>query len=102
MGLRGRADDVLVTNEGRIVAPVVLRTGLAEHFIGLPPYTIIQHRQSGFYTLRLFTCRSPKEFQPVAAYLTEVLGPNAHVALAVVPPDDQFTARSKHKMVIRE
>lgn len=102
MGLQGRADDALLTARGRVVAPVVLRTGLAAHFKGLPPFAIIQHKQAGTYTLKLFTRRSREEFAQVATYLSEILGPDVHVALAIVPPDDQFTARGKRKMVVRE
>lgn len=101
-GLQGRADDVLTTASGRAVAPVVLRTGMAAHFSALPPWTIIQHQTPGRYTLRLFTGDAAGTFSPVGAYLADLLGPGAQIDVEPVAPQDRFSGRAKHKMVVRE
>jgi phenylacetate-CoA ligase len=102
IGLRGRADDVLTAADGRMLAPVVFRTGLAARFSDLPPYTLIQHREKGAYTLQVFTHRPTETFSEVGGYLTRLLGPDAKVDILRVCPSNQLTMRGKHKMVVRE
>ena len=101
-GLRGRTDDNLTAIDGRMIPSVVFRTGLAATFKNLPPYTIIQHTCSGFFTFRVCSSADPEHFIQVKGYLEKLLGEGSNVQVTTVPYNEVLTTRGKHRTVIRE
>lgn len=104
-GLLGRSDDSIATTGGETVIAVTLRTDIGSRFRAMPPYSIVQHRVTGRYSLRLYMppgARVDTRHEDVRQYLEAQLGPGARVELDIRSHAELLMSRSKHKLVIKE
>jgi phenylacetate-CoA ligase len=104
-GLLGRVDDKIVTAGGAVIIPVTLRTDVGHRFKGMPPYSIIQHRDKNRYTVRFYSSTLTENSElpnAMAAYLQKLFGPGSAVAVDIRTTEEFLTRRAKHKIVIRE
>jgi phenylacetate-CoA ligase len=104
-GIQGRIDDLLVSENGALIAPVVLRTGIAALGVLSVPYSIIQHVDQSIFTLLLYA--DPTEIHKtkiseVLSHLRRTLGETSEIAVKFVPRRELLTARAKHRIVIKE
>ncbi len=105
LGIQGRADDLVTSSDGKPIAPVVLRTGIAALGVLTLPYSIIQHRQPNEFTLLLYGGKADVPVRSVEAvlnYLQLVLGNDCIFRVRFAPSEELFTARAKHRIVIKE
>lgn len=104
-GILGRIDDKIITANGEIVIPVMLRTDIGKRFKMPGPYSIVQHVERGRYSLRLFADQNTsalEQLELVCQYLEMRFGPRATVKLDIRPYSEFLTRRAKHKIVMRE
>jgi phenylacetate-CoA ligase len=105
LGIQGRADDLVMSSDGKPIAPVVLRTGIAALGVLSLPYSIIQHRQPNELTLLLYGDKadtSEQSIDVVLKYLQSVLGNDCIFRVRFAPSEELLTARAKHRIVIKE
>ena len=104
-GIQGRVDEHLTASNGSLVAPVVLRTGIAALGKICAPYSIVQHATEGAFTLRIYDDpmqMRDADVKSVIKYLKSILGEESQISVTFAPKEDLLTARAKHRIVIKE
>ncbi|SDD26409.1 phenylacetate--CoA ligase family protein [Kordiimonas lacus] len=104
-GIQGRLDDQITSANGDLIAPVVLRTGIAALGLISSAYSIIQHQAPGHFTLLVYDDRSAvpqNSIDRILKYLRTTLGESVEIGVRFVPREKLFTARAKHRIVIKE
>lgn len=105
LGIQGRVDDLVVAANGKPIAPVVLRTGIAALGVLRVPYSIIQHQHESSFTLLVYGDAADvtqNDINAVLTYLHAILGANCNFGVRFAPREDLLTARAKHRIVIKE
>lgn len=105
IGLQGRVDDVIYSSGGTAIAPVVLRTGIAALGSIGSPYSIVERKKPGQYTLLLYCEQgneSPENIATVLTYLKSMLGQDCEVDVQFNPKSDILTERAKHRTIMKE